>query len=166
MELGWRHALAGMAVLFVAFLLFKMRPAQRRGRALAAEQLQAARDRVHRATTTGDRVAALCEAGALAASGARRTTAAAGFFLRAMRADPASPRPIEQAVAALARSAPRVIERILWRRLSVLPWDGDHRAAAVAAAIGLRDLYAGPIRDRGRAEIMRKLSRLLGDAAP
>lgn len=169
MELGWRHALAVIATLFVAFLLFKMRPARRPGRARAADLLlllQAARGRARGAKTPEDRAAALCEAGALA-SGARRTTAAAGFFLRAMRADPSSPRVIEQAAAALARPAPRLLEKMLWRRLSLLPWEGAPRAAARAAAIALRDLYTtGAIRDRSRAELMRKLSRMLEGAAP
>jgi hypothetical protein len=166
MELGWRHALAGAAVLFIAFLLFKMRPAKRRGDAVAAQELRAARERVRRAATPAERVEALCEAGALAARGADRS-AAAGYFLRAMRADPASAGVIERAVAALERPAPRVLEKILWRRLSLLPWEGPHRAAARAAAIGLRELYGERIRDRSRAELMRKLAQTLeGERAP
>ncbi|MCC6554185.1 MAG: hypothetical protein IT372_14360 [Polyangiaceae bacterium] len=163
MEFDWRHALAAAAALFVAFLVFKMRPVRRRGRAFVAE-LAAARERVRRASSPEERVEALCEAGALAARGAGREAAAAGLFLRAMRAAPASPQVIERAAAALARSAPRVLEKMLWRRLSALPWEGAHRAAARAAALGLRDLYLHALRDRGRAGLMGKLADEL--AAP
>jgi hypothetical protein len=165
MELGWRHALAGAAILFIAFLLFKMRPARRRGGALAARQLQAARERVRRAATPQERIEALCEAGALVARGAD-PSAAAGFFLRAMRADPASADVIGRAIAALERPAPRLLEKMLWRRLSLLPWRGPPRAAARASALGLRHLYGRTIRDRSRAELMRKLAQALEDAGP
>jgi hypothetical protein len=161
MELGWRHALAGVAALFLLFLLVKMRPARRRRDALS-EAVQAARERARRATTADERADALCEAGTLAIRSQRRITAAVGFFLRAMRADPTSAQVIQRTTSALARRRPRLLEKILWRRLAVLPWDGPHRDAARAAAIGLRELYLREIRDRNRAEILRKLARTLG----
>lgn len=163
MELGWRHAVAAVAALFVAFLLFKMRPAQRRAPKLAAE-LRAARERAARAGTLAERSAALCEAGTLAARSARRPTAAAGLFLRAMRAAPTSPDAVAQAAAALAEPAPRLLEKMLWRRLAALPWDDAHRPAVRAAVDGLRDLYRRHVRDRDRAEILRKLDLLLDRA--
>lgn len=161
MELGWRYVLAGVAALFLLFLLVKMRPALRRRNALSAE-VQAARERARRATTPRERAEALCDAGGAALRSSRRVTAAVGFFVRAMRADPTSARVIELTSGALARRRPRLLEKILWRRLAVLPWDGDHRDAARAAALGLRELYRREIRDRNRAEIMRKLARMLG----
>lgn len=161
MVLGWRHALAGAAALFLLFLLIKMRPARQRRDALS-EAVQAARERARRAATVDERAEAFCEAGVLALRSQRRVTAAVGFFVRAMRADPTSARVIEQMCRALARRRPRLLEKILWRRLAVLPWDGPHRAAARAAAIGLQELYLREIRDRNRAEILRKLARTLG----
>ncbi|WP_437680430.1 hypothetical protein [Sorangium sp. So ce131] len=161
MEIGWRHVLAGVAALFILFLLVKMRPARRRRDTLSAE-VQAARERARRAATPRERAEALCDAGAHALRGSRRVTAAVGFFVRAMRADPTSARTIELTTGALAKRRPRLLEKILWRRLAVLPWDGDHREAARAAAIGLRDLYRREIRDRNRAEIMRKLADSFG----
>ncbi|WP_437489984.1 hypothetical protein WME75_12055 [Sorangium sp. So ce1014] len=161
MEIGWRHVLAGVAALFILFLVVKMRPARRRRDALSAE-VQAARERARRATTPRERAEALCDAGVQAMRSGRRVTAAVGFFVRAMRADPASARVIELASGALSRRRPRLLEKILWRRLAVLPWDGEHRDAARAAAVALEALYRREIRDRSRAEIMRKLTRTLG----
>jgi hypothetical protein len=162
MEFGWRYALAGAAALFFLFLLVKMRPVRRRRDALSAE-VQAARERARRAGTPGERAEALCDAGTLAIRGGRRrVTAAVGFFLRAMRAEPTSARVIERTTASLSKARPRLLEKILWRRLALLPWDEDHRAAARATAVGLRDLYRREIRDRSRAEIMRKLAQTFG----
>lgn len=161
MELGWRYALAGAAALFILFLLIKMRPVRRHRDALSAE-VQTARERARRATTPAERAEALCDAGALAVRGGRRMTAAVGFFLRAMRAEPTSARVIELTVASLAKARPRVLEKILWRRLALLPWDDAHRAATRATAVGLRDLYRRELRDRSRAEIMRKLAQTFG----
>ncbi|WP_437768699.1 hypothetical protein WMF27_12130 [Sorangium sp. So ce281] len=161
MEIGWRHVLAGVAALFILFLVVKMRPARRRRDALSAE-VQAARERARRAATPRERAEALCDAGVQAMHGGRRATAAVGFFVRAMRADPTSARVIELASGALAKRKPRLLEKILWRRLAVLPWDGEHRDAVRAAAGGLEALYRRGIRDRSRAEIMRKLTRTLG----
>jgi hypothetical protein len=162
MELGWRHALAGAATLFILFLLIKLRPTRRRRDALSAE-VQAARDRARQASSPRERAEALCEAGTLAVRGGRRRiTAGVGFFLRAMRADPTSAQVVDATVVALARLRPRVLEKILWRRLAFLPWDGEHRDATRAAAVGLRDLYRKEIRDRTRAEILRKLVQTFG----
>ncbi|WP_437535302.1 hypothetical protein WME79_13785 [Sorangium sp. So ce726] len=161
MEIGWRHVLAGVAALFILFLVIKMRPARRRRDALSAE-VQAARERARRAATPRERAEALCDAGVQAMHGGRRVTAAVGFFVRAMRADPTSAQVIELASGALAKRKPRLLEKILWRRLAVLPWDGEHRDAVRAAAVGLEALYRRGIRDRSRAEIMRKLTRTLG----
>ncbi|WP_438028767.1 hypothetical protein [Sorangium sp. So ce233] len=161
MEIGWRHVLVGVAALFLLFLIVKMRPARRRRDVLSAE-VQAARERARRAATPRERAEALCDAGVQALHGGRRVTAAVGFFVRAMRADPTSARVIELASGALARRRPRLLEKILWRRLAVLPWDGEHRDAARAAAVGLQALYRREIRDRNRAEIMRKLAETFG----
>ncbi|WP_437281366.1 hypothetical protein WME90_12630 [Sorangium sp. So ce375] len=161
MEIGWRHVLAGVAALFILFLVVKMRPARKRRDALSAE-VQAARERARRAATPRERAEALCDAGVQAMHGGRRVTAAVGFFVRAMRADPTSARVIELASGALAKRRPRLLEKILWRRLAVLPWDAEHRDAVRAAAAGLEALYRRGIRDRSRAEIMRKLTRTLG----
>lgn len=161
MELGWRHALAAAAVLFIVFLVVKMRPGSSRRVALSAE-VRAARERVRAATTPRVRAEALCDAGALAMRQGQRVTAAAGLFLRAMRADAAWAGAVERTAASLARPAPKLLEKILWRRLAMLPWDDEHAAAASAAARALEALYRKPIPDHVRAEVLRKLAAAIG----
>src|SRR5215204_3238738 len=74
MPFGWREALTGAAVLFVLFLLVKMRPLPAGRRKLDA-LVRAARDRAHAAQSPRERALALGEAGTLAATEARRWTA-------------------------------------------------------------------------------------------
>ncbi len=151
--------MVAVAMLFVVFLLAKMRPTLAVRGALGAE-VQQARARAYAAKDARTRSEALTEAGRLAAS-ARRWTAAAGFFLRAMSAEPTSADAIAQAAMALA---PRrhLLEKILWRRLAHLPWDDAHAPAARAAAVALAGLYQGKLRDRARAEVLRRLAERLG----
>jgi hypothetical protein len=156
MAIGWREALAAAAVLFLAFLLLKLRPTSGRRGALSAD-VRAARARAYAATTPRARAEALCEAGALAVKQGRRWTAGAGFFLRAMNADPAWPEAVANTVAALHRRRPKLLEKILWRRMAHVPWDEAHRPAVKAMAEGLRHLYAHEIRDSARAEVFKRL---------
>ncbi len=155
MDLGWREAMIGFAVAFAVFLVFKVRPARKRRAALG--DVAAARERARVAATPRDRAVALVDAGRHAAA-ARRWTSAAGLFLRAMKADPTHAGAIVEAAAALGSHRSRWLEAMLWRRLDHLPWEGEHAAAARAAAEGLADLYARRRRDRGRAAVMRRLA--------
>src|SRR5262245_46101265 len=117
MTIGWREVLAVMAVLFTAFLLVKLRPLSNRRRGLAPE-VRAARSRAVAATDLRARAEAFCEAGTLAATHGRRWTAAAGFFLRAMHADPTFPVAVERMVAVFQKRRPKLLEKMLWRRLA------------------------------------------------
>lgn len=153
---GWQLYLPGVAVLFIAFLIWRMRPGGPPRRALRAD-VTAARTRAHAATTPRARAEALCEAGTLAAGGAARWTAAAGFFLRAMSADPTWPDAVTQLVAAFRKRRPRLLEKILWRRLGSLPWDAAHRAALQVVTASLRQLYEKERRDAAKAGVLRKL---------
>ena len=153
---GWQIYLPGVAVLFIAFLIWRMRPGGPPTMALRAD-VKAARDRAHAATTSRARAEALCEAGTLAAGSVARWTASAGFFLRAMNADPTWPDAVSQLVAAFRRRRPRLLEKILWRRLGNLPWDAAHRASLLVVAAGLRQLYEKERRDMARAAVFRKL---------
>jgi hypothetical protein len=159
MPFGAREAMVAVAMLFVLFLVAKMRPSLAVRGALGAE-VRAARARAYAATNPRARSEALCEAGRLAASG-RRWTAAAGFFLRAMTAEPTSADTVSQTAIALSPRG-RLLEKILWRRLAHLPWDDTHAAAARAAAVALAGLYQGKLRDRARAEVLRRLAERLG----
>src|SRR5262245_16046256 len=146
---NWRYLLVGAAIVFVIFLLVQMRPALPLP-AMDSSKLRAARDRVREATSPRAKAEALCEAGEIAAHAASKFRAA-GYFMRAMRADPAWPGAIERAALAFHRR-PRLLERVLWRQLAELPWDEEHRDAARAAAYALRDLYDRRLRDRIKAD--------------
>src|SRR6516225_8134866 len=102
---GWQVALPGVAVLFLAFLLWRMRPG-RPARAALAPDVKAARARARAATTPRARAEALCEAGTLAATPPARYLASAGFFLRAMNADPTWPDAVPRLVTAFRRRRP------------------------------------------------------------
>lgn len=161
MEIGWRHLLAVAAVLFLIFLLVRLRPT--RGPKPAREAaLREAKKRVVSATTPRDKADALCEAGEIAWEGMLRVRAA-GYFLRALRADPTWPGAVERMAAALHKRRPRWLERVLWKRLAALPWDDEHRAAVLASAAALRDLYRTRIRDRARAAFLDRFAARIGE---
>jgi len=151
--------LAAAAVLFLVFLLWRLRPGGgRRGPLGAAlESSRAARERARAATTPRARAEALCQAGTLAVTGGARWTASAGAFLRAMNADPTWPDAVHQLVAAFRKRRPRLLEKILWRRLGHLPWDGAHRPVLLAVTSSLRQLYEKERRDATRAAVLRRL---------
>jgi Tfp pilus assembly protein PilF len=160
MAIGWREALAGAAVLFMVFLLVKLRPAIGRRGALAPEA-QAAQAKALEAPNARARAEAFCEAGTLAAKHGRRWTVAANFFLRAMHADPTWPEAVTQMMAVLEKRRPKRLEAILWQRLAHTPWDEAHRAAAHAMVEALGKLYARQIGGSAKAEVMRKLAEQL-----
>ena len=153
---GWQIVLAGVAVLFLAFVLWQIRPGRTPGGPLGAE-VKAARARAHTATTPRARAEALCQAGALAVSDGARWTSSVGFFLRAMNADPTWPGAVGELVLAFRRRRPRMLEKILWRRLGHLPWDDAHRPALLVVARSLRELYEKERRDAVRAAAFRRL---------
>jgi len=157
---GRQAALAVAAVLFLGFLLVRLWPGRIRREALT-DTVRAVRRRAHEAATPHARAEALCEAGALAVREGARWTAAAGFFLRAMNADPTWPGAVEQTVLSLRRRRPRLLEKILWRRLGALPWDDAHRAVLREAAASLSGLYARELRDKHRAAACAKLAEEL-----
>jgi hypothetical protein len=153
---GVQIVLAAVAVLFLAFLLWQMRPGGPRRGAIGAD-VRAARARALAATSPRARAEALCEAGTLVVQGGARWTAAAGSFLRALNADPTWPGSVEQLVLVFHRRRPRMLEKILWRRLGHLPWDDAHRPVLLAIAAGLRGLYEKERRDASRAAVFRCL---------
>ncbi len=156
--LGWQVALVAVAVLFLAFLLVQMRPGGFRREGLGGE-VRAARDRAHAAKTPRERAEALCEAGSLAVRDGARWTAAAGFFLRALNADPTWPDAVALLAAAFRRRRPRLLEKILWRRLGNLPWDDAHRAVLRVIAGELAALYTRERRDPAKLAVFRRLEK-------
>jgi hypothetical protein len=158
MELGWQQvALTVVAVLFLGWLVLQLWPYRPRRGALGAET-RAARDRARAAKTPRERAVALCEAARLAAHGGGRWTAAAGFFLRAMKSDPTYAEAVSDLVSTFRKRRPRMLEKMLWRRLSLVPWDAEHRAVLREIASGLAGLYEREIRDKHRAVAMRRVA--------
>ena len=151
------------AALFGAFTIWKNRPwlgPPRVGRA-GRQAFADARARVVAATTPAERALALCDAGDARAALVGNVTSALGYYLRAMRSDPTSAAPILRAARGLARR-PRALESLLWRRLGTSAWDGEHRAATLAALTELERVYARSLRNRSRARAIRHALAALG----
>jgi hypothetical protein len=157
---GWQAALAVAALLFLGYLLVRLRPGREK-RAAMTDTVRAARARVLEAATPRARAEALAEVGVIAAREGGRWTSAAGYFLRAMSSDPTWPGGVQQTVASLRRRRPRMLEKILWRRLGALPWDAAHRAVLHEAATSLSSLYAKELHDKHRAAACAKLAEEL-----
>jgi len=163
----WQIVLAVAAALFGAFIIWQVRPSlgpKRVGKA-RRQALAAARAKIAAAKTPGERAEALCDAGDSSAFAIGSPTSAVGYYLRAMRTDPASAEPITRAARGLARR-PRTLESLLWRRLGVAPWEGSTRPAALAALVQLGHLYTGPLRNRSKARAIAHALAALGYSAP
>lgn len=162
--MDWHTPLVISALLFAAFLLWKLRPALGsggRGGAVAAA-LRDAKQRIDAAKDDVTRAQALSDAGDACAQSLGRTTGAVGYYLRAMRADPTSAAIVERAAKALA-GRPYALESLLWRRLGATTWTGDARPAAIAALRHLAALYAGPLRNRPRGRALHHALAALGE---
>jgi len=150
----WNVPLVVAAIVFLASLTWKLRPALGAGGGQGKRAaLRAAKQRVEAAKTDQERALALCDAGDLVATGLAGSDSAVGYYLRAMRASPQSAELIARAATGLARR-PRALESLLWRRLGAEPWKGGGEAAARAAIEELARLYAGPLRNAPRARAM------------
>src|SRR5258708_4643976 len=146
----------GAAVLFAGFLLWKYRPtlplprfspsrwSSRRGARNAAAlegEIKEARERARAAKSARERAQALTAAADAAALLPEGLTSAMGLYLRAMRADATFCDPVRGVAALLRNERPELLERVLWRRLSHLPWSGETAPAVKVAAEGLVALY-------------------------
>jgi hypothetical protein len=144
------------AGLFLGYLLVQVRPGRSRRRKELDSAIRAARLRAMDAKTDADRAEALTAAGELAAKSSRWTSAA-GLFLRALRAHPASADVVRRTSAALALR-PRLLESILLRRVaaSAAQPGPDADEALVASLEGLAEIY-GRRHDKGRARLVERL---------
>jgi hypothetical protein len=153
----WSIPLMVATGAFLLVLLWRVRPLVGWGRQAGATR-QALRDahaRIEAAANDADKATALCEAAELLAP-----TSARGFYLRAVRADPASSKVIDRVVAGLGRK-PRALESVLWRHLASSAWAGT-REATHASLSALISLYEGPLRDPTRAKALSSARDLLG----
>ncbi len=164
----WSIPLTLATAAFLLVLLWRVRPliprlpwlprlplAWGRQRGASLEALEEAKARIEAAKGDDERASALCDAGELLAP-----ASAEGFYLRAVRAAPASSEVIERVVAGLGRR-PRILESVLWRHLGGAPWT-DTRAASLASLAALVALYEGPLRDPTRARALRNAAEALG----
>jgi hypothetical protein len=171
---SWQNFLvAGAAVVFMAFLLWRYRPTLPgsmprarwrgfRGRGGPIEAtIKDALARAASAATPRERALALVEAAEAAARAPDGLTSAMGFYLRAMRADATFCDPVRGMAALLAAERPELLETVLWRRLSHLDWSGDGIPAVKCTALALAELYRRDLRHRVRARALEKMvSRL------
>jgi hypothetical protein len=139
--------LALAAAVFLAFLVWRVRPAFLEGTRKGAtrDDVRAKLERAEAAKDDAEKAALLCDAAELL-----RVRGAVGLYVRALRADPASVKVVERAIAGLAKR-PRALEKVLWRHLANAPWK-DTREATAVALDGLRSLYEGPLRSALRAK--------------
>ncbi len=158
----WNLPLVVTAGVFVLFLLVRLRPALPGGKRVKAGALRDAKKRIEEAKDDASRALALADAGDVCAKSVGRTTGAIGYYLRAMRLNPASAALVERAAIALARR-PHALESLLWRRLGAEPWTGAREDAARAALAQLVRLYDGPLKNRVRA---RAFENALGALPP
>jgi hypothetical protein len=160
--MDWQIPLIVSAVVFAAFLVFRMRPAVTPRARASVATLTEAKKRVESSGDDSSRAVALADAAdACAALG--RTNSAVGYYLRALRSDPRSTRIVERASVALARR-PRALEHLMWRHLAAHPWAGDHRDAALAALRALGSVYGTRRRHHVRAQAIEHALVALGSS--
>jgi hypothetical protein len=164
--MSWQLVLVIAAALFAVSLLFRYRPrlltrlGRRRGVPLDPAVAEA-RVRARSAKTSAERAEAFILAAQRAGKHPSGVTAATGFYLRALRAEPGSTEAVAGLVRLLGRRRPEMLEALMWRRLSAVAWEGATLPAVRAAADGLAELYAGPLHSRARSVVMRKLAERL-----
>jgi hypothetical protein len=154
----WSIPLIVATAAFLAFLLWRMRPAfssrlADHPRQAAREALREAKARIESATDEPARALALCDAADILVKKVGRGASAKGLYLRAMRADPRSTAIVSRAVVGLARR-PRTLEAVLWRHLAAAPWRGDMRDATRTSLDALRTLYEGRRKNAVRARAL------------
>jgi hypothetical protein len=164
MSISWQSlGVAATTVAFVAFLVWKYRPrffaeSPLRNLPRLDPDVERARNEAQRAKTPRDKARALLAAAEAAAKSPDHLTVAMGFYLRAMRLDPASTEAVLGVRRLLEKTRPEMLETVLWRKLGHIPWSGETRLAAKCAAEGLAALYARQRRSRDRELSLRKLA--------
>lgn len=160
--MDWRIALVASAIVFGAFIVFKVRPvlSATRRRGEMRQALKQARGRIEAAQGAEDKARALADA-ADACAAIRRPAEAASYFARAMRTDPTSSGIVERAAKAL-EPYPYPLEALLWRKLGASPWTGDTRESVECALAHLAKVYAGPMHDGARARAIDRALISLG----
>ncbi|QQR89323.1 MAG: hypothetical protein IPJ88_14095 [Myxococcales bacterium] len=160
-----RFSLLAAGLLFVTFLLVKLRaPARldRHQRKDLKQRLAAAKREAREAENAEQKASAWRKAATIALDELGQPSLAGSYARRAERADPSDEAAIGILVRAL-RSASRLaaLERFLWRRLAAGPQ--TQGAAYVRAFNELISLYEGPLRRKARAKALKALApQLMG----
>jgi tetratricopeptide (TPR) repeat protein len=162
--MDWQIPLLVSALVFAAFLIFRMRPAVTPSARASVADLGEARKRIEAAKEDADRAIALADAGDACAK-LGRTNSAVGFYLRALRSDPRSTTIVERAAVGLARR-PSALELLMWRHLAGRPWTGERRGAAIAGLRTLAGVYRKRRRHHARAEAIEHALEALGEDPP
>jgi hypothetical protein len=173
---SWQsYLVAGIAVVFSAFLLWRYWPSlstaeplirsygfrRRRHSGPVDAKIREALDRARSAKTPRARAEALLSAAEAAALTPDGVTSAIGFYLRAMRADATLCAPVQGISALLAGERPELLEHVLWRRLAHLDLSEKGSPAAQCTLAALIALYQGELRQKDRARALKKLAARL-----
>lgn len=145
----------GSALLFFAYVLFRVWPSFGGDRKPLRAILKDARARIDAAEDDAERAEALCDAGDACAVAVGRGGAAMQFYLRAMRVAPRSEDVAKRAIAGLSHR-PRVLEKLLWRRLGSEPWTGPTKPVTELALAALLELYRHKRPDASRARAIER----------
>jgi hypothetical protein len=165
---------AGIAVVFTVFLVWKYRPSlslaeplmrsygwRRRHSPSVDAKIREALERARVAKTPRERAEALVAAAEAAAFAPDGLTSAMGFYLRAMRADVTFVAPVQGISTLLSAERPELLEHVLWRRLSHLDGIDKDGVAAKCTLDALVTLYQGDLRHKDRARALKKLAARL-----
>jgi len=156
----WQNVLIiGVVAVFVLVLLYRVRPSFgfRQVKAISQGVIDA-RAKLGAAQTPREKAQALCEIGDAFAHTKGGRGAAMGQYLRALKVDPSWPHPIELLKDLLFKDRPLVLERTMWRRLSMVDWRTGNQEVALSCASVLADLYKNRVKDRSRAIVMKRLA--------
>lgn len=160
----WQVPLAIATLAFGAFVLWQVRPSFGARVIPTRQAVKDARAKVAAAKDDASRAAALCDVGDACAGQLGRASAAAAYYLRAMRCAPASLPIVERAAVGLRRR-PRVLENLLWRRLGNDRWSPETRAATLGAVAELARLYHERLKNPPRARALEHLAQALDPTA-
>jgi hypothetical protein len=172
---SWQaYIVAGIAAVFVGFLLWKYRPSlstaeplvhsygwRRRHSPEVTAKIREALERAHNAKAPRERSEALLSAAEAAAVAPDGITSAIGFYLRAMRADVTDDAPVRGIATLLGAERPELLEHILWRRLARLNRSDKEGVAMKTTLNALVTLYQGELRHKERARALKRLSSRL-----
>jgi hypothetical protein len=165
--MDWQIPLVVSAFVFVAFMVWRMRPAFGDGRTRGerARVLREAMDRIGEAKDDAARARALSDAGEACAGMVGRAGSAAQYFYRAMRAAPENADIVRRAARCL-QTKPHALESLLWRRLGADSWNTSTRAASLEALRELALLYRRSLRLRVRGKALSHVLAELGAPLP